>query len=93
MVQLRRFSLALAATLIVSPIVWDHYYVLLLLPVRRAVSWLSRSVIRAATACRCASLSHRYWPLTFAMKSPVVHVGRIGRRRLSVDRAAEGAEL
>ncbi len=32
MVQLERFSLALVATLIVSPIVWDHYYVLLLLP-------------------------------------------------------------
>lgn len=72
MVQLRRFSLVLAATLIVSPIVWDHYYVLLLLPV--AVLYRGsedRTIRRLLLAGGVLLLSHRYWPLAFAMKSPL----------------------
>jgi hypothetical protein len=70
MVQLRRFSLVLAATLILSPIVWDHYYVLLLLPV--AVLYRSsedRTVRMLLLWAGVLLLAHRYWPLTFAMKS------------------------
>ncbi|MEO5740967.1 MAG: glycosyltransferase family 87 protein [Vicinamibacterales bacterium] len=72
MVQLRRFSLVLAATLIVSPIVWDHYYVLLLFPV--AVLYRSsddRTVRRLLLAAGVLLLSHRYWPLAFPLKSPM----------------------
>jgi hypothetical protein len=75
MVQLRRFSLVLAATLMVSPIVWDHYYVLLLLPVavlyRGSEDSEDRSVRVLLLAGGVLLLSHRYWPLTFAMKSPL----------------------
>lgn len=72
MVQLPRFSLVLAATLMVSPIVWDHYYVLLLLPV--AVLYRSsddRTVRILLLGAGVLLLAHRYWPLTFAMKSPI----------------------
>jgi glycosyl transferase family 87 len=70
--HLGRFSLVLAATLIVSPIVWDHYYVLLLLPV--AVLYRGsgdRTVWLLLLAGVVFLLSHRYWPLMFAMKSPL----------------------
>jgi hypothetical protein len=70
-VQLRRFSLVLAATLIVSPIVWDHYYVLLLLPI--AVLYRAsddRIVVILLLISVLLLLSHRYWPLAFFMKSP-----------------------
>jgi len=72
MVQPGRFSLVLAATLMVSPIVWDHYYVLLLLPL--AVLYRSAADRTVRMLLLCAGvllLAHRYWPLTFAMKSPV----------------------
>ena len=72
MVQLRRFSLVLAATLIVSPIVWDHYYVLLLLPVAVLYRGSEDRTVRVLLlAAGVLLLSHRYWPLTFAMKSPL----------------------
>ena len=70
LVQLRRFSLVLVGTLIVSPIVSDHYYVLLLLPV--AVLYRSSEDRTVRVLLLCAGvllLAHRYWPLTFAMKS------------------------
>ena len=71
-VQLRRFSLVLAAMLIVSPIVWDHYYVLLLLPA--AVLYRDSDDPTVHVLLLTAGvllLSHRYWPLAFAMKSPL----------------------
>lgn len=71
LVHLGRFSLVLAATLIVSPIVWDHY-VLLLLPI--AVLYRAsgdRVVQLLLLAGAVLLLSHRYWPLLFAMKSPL----------------------
>jgi hypothetical protein len=72
MVQLRRFSLVLAATLIVSPIVWDHYYVLLLLPVAVLYRGSEDRTVRALLlSAGVLLLAHRYWPLTFAMKSPL----------------------
>jgi alpha-1,2-mannosyltransferase len=70
-VQCRRFSLVLVCTLIISPIVWDHYYVLLLLPI--AVLFRSGDDQTMAFLLLTASLlllSHRYWPLTSAMSSP-----------------------
>ena len=70
--QAGRFSLVLAATLIVSPIVWDHYYVLLLLPVAVLYRSSGDEAVRLLLLAGVALLfSHRYWPLTFAMKSPV----------------------
>ena len=72
MVQLWRFSLALTATLIVSPIVWDHYYLLLLLPVAVLFRGSEDRTVRVLLlAGGVFLLSHRYWPLTFAMKSPL----------------------
>ena len=70
-VQLERFSLVLAATLIVSPIVWDHYYVLLLLPVAALYRGSDDRTIRLLLLAGVVFLfSHRYWPLMFAIRSP-----------------------
>jgi hypothetical protein len=70
--QAARFSLVVAATLLVSPIVWDHYYVLLLLPVAVLYRGSSDHVVRLLLLAGAALLlAHRYWPLTFPMKSPV----------------------
>jgi hypothetical protein len=72
MVQLERFSLALVATLIVSPIVWDHYYVLLLFPVAVLYRGSGDHMIRQLLLLGAVLLlSHRYWPLMFTMKSPL----------------------
>lgn len=71
-VHLERFSLVLAATLIVSPIVWDHYYVLLFLPIAVLYSFAGDRVVQLLLlAGAMLLLSHRYWPLLFALKSPV----------------------
>ncbi len=71
-VQFERFALVLAATLIVSPIVWDHYYVLLLLPVAALYRGSRDRTIRLLLLVGVALLFlHRYWPLMFAVKSPV----------------------
>ena len=65
-------SLVLAATLIVWPIVWDHYYVLLLLPIAVLYERSGDRTIRLLLLAGAALLlAHRYWPLTFGMKSPV----------------------
>jgi Glycosyltransferase family 87 len=70
--QLTAFSLAVTATLIVTPIVWDHYYVLLLLPVAVLSQRLHDESIRLLLLGGVALLlAHRYWPLAFALKSPV----------------------
>jgi hypothetical protein len=71
--QAGRFSLVLAATLMLSPIVWDHYYVLMLLPI--AVLYRRSSQDRTLRLLLLAGvallLSHRYWPLMLATKSPL----------------------
>ena len=70
--QLGRFSLVLVATLIVSPIAWDHYYVLLLLPAAVLFRASDDRVVGLLLLTAAALLlSHRYWPLTFGLKSPV----------------------
>ena len=73
MIDISRLSLVLAATLIVSPLTWDHYYVLLLLPAAGLYRSSSddRSVRTLWLAGVVLLLSHRYWPLMFAMKSPL----------------------
>jgi len=72
LVDIARISLVLTATLIVSPIVWDHYYVLLLLPgavlYRIARDEQDRMLLLTGVVLL---LSHRYWPLMFSMKSPL----------------------
>jgi hypothetical protein len=72
LVDIARISLVLTATLIVSPIVWDHYYVLLLLPgavlYRNADDDADRRLLLTAVVLL---LSHRYWPLMFSFKSPL----------------------
>jgi hypothetical protein len=71
-VHLGRFSLVLAATLIVSPIVWDHYYVLLFLPIAVLYRGSGDRVVQLLLlAGAMLLLSHRYWPFLFALKSPV----------------------
>ena len=74
LVHLERMSLVLAATLIVSPIVWDHYYVLLLLPaaVLYRASREDRTIERLFFVGAILLLSHRYWPLTLAIQSPLL---------------------
>ena len=71
--QAGRFSLVLAATLMLSPIVWDHYYVLMLLPLavlyRRSSQ--DRNVQLLLLTVVALLLSHRYWPLMLATKSPL----------------------
>lgn len=71
-VQPVRLSLVVAATLIVWPIVWDHYYVLLLLPVAVLYQRSGDTTVRLLLlAGAVLVLAHRYWPLAFAMKSPL----------------------
>ena len=71
-VQVQRFALVLTATLIVSPIVWDHYYVLLLLPAAALYRGSRDRTIQLLLLAGVAFLfAHRYWPLMFAAKSPV----------------------
>lgn len=71
--QIRRLSLVLSATLILSPIVCDHYYVLLLLPLAELYRSSSpdRMLRTLMLACVVLPLSHRYWPLMFSLQSPV----------------------
>lgn len=76
MAHLQRLSLVLAATLIVSPIVWDHYYVLLLLPVAVLYRGSDDRTVRVLLLSGAVLLlSHRYWPLAFALKSPLFMSG------------------
>jgi hypothetical protein len=71
-VQADRFALVLTATLIVSPIVWDHYYVLLLLPAATLYRGSRDRTIQLLLLAGVAFLfAHRYWPLMFATKSPL----------------------
>ena len=72
-VQLTRFSVVLSATLLVSPIVWDHYYVLLLLPVAVLYRHSADATVRVLLLLGVVLLLlHRYWPLVFAIKSPLL---------------------
>lgn len=70
MAHVGQMSLMLAATLVVSPIVWDHYYVLLLLPAAALYRSDDRTIRTLLLAGAALLLSHRYWPLLFAAKSP-----------------------
>ena len=71
--RLARFSLVLILTLIVLPVVWDHYYILLLLPA--AVLYERRRIDLVRLALPAALLLvhlHRYWRLTLYTHSPLV---------------------
>lgn len=75
-----RFALMLTATLIVLPVVWDHYYVLLLLPIA-ALSCYSgeRSVRLGLLLSLVLIVLHRYWRLTlYAGSSLLLSTGLAG---------------
>jgi hypothetical protein len=71
--HLARFSLVLTLTLMVLPVVWDHYYALLLLPA--AVLYQRRQIAVARLALPASLLLvhvHRYWRLMLYAHSPLL---------------------
>jgi hypothetical protein len=68
-----RFGVLLATLLIVLPVVWDHYYVLLLLPV--GVLYRLRDLPGTRILLLASGvliLTHRYWRLTLYAHSPLL---------------------
>jgi hypothetical protein len=71
--RLARFSLVLTLTLIVLPIVWDHYYVLLLLPAAALYQRRRIDLVRLALpAALVLTHIHRYWRLALYAHSPLL---------------------
>jgi hypothetical protein len=68
-----RFALVLTVLLVLLPVVWDHYYVLLLLPVAVLYRRYDLPVVRLALLGSAVSiLAHRYWRLTLYAGSPLL---------------------
>jgi hypothetical protein len=71
--RLARFSLVLTLMLIVLPVVWDHYYVLLLLPAAVLYQRRHIDVVRLALPASLLLVHvHRYWRLTLYAHSPLL---------------------
>ena len=66
-------ALALTCTLMVSPIVWDHYYLLLMLPVcHLATATRGRPAARWLLLVGCGLLAvHRYWRVLLLLENPL----------------------
>jgi len=71
-------ALAVTAALVAVPVVWDHYYTLLLLPV--AVSWRNRRQLPMTTVAVAAVLImlQRYWTFAVYLRSPLVLLSGCG---------------
>jgi hypothetical protein len=54
------------------PVVWDHYYVLLLVPLAALYARADTPSLRLAGTGIVLLLTHRYWRLTIHLGSPVV---------------------
>ena len=67
-----RSGLIIAALLMAMPVVWDHYYVLLLVPLAVLYARASRARLRLAAAGVLLLLAHRYWRLTIYLGSPIL---------------------
>jgi hypothetical protein len=61
-----------AALLIAMPVVWDHYYVLLLVPLAALYSSAAAPLLRLAGIGVILLLAHRYWRLTIHLGSPLL---------------------
>jgi alpha-1,2-mannosyltransferase len=72
MAHYARFALVTTAVLIVLPVVWDHYYVLLLLPAAVLYRSRDRRLRVALLTATALILLHRYWRLTMYARSPVL---------------------
>jgi len=70
--QCARFAVLVAMTLIVLPVVWDHYYVLLLLPIAVLYRGGDHRLRVALLAGAALLLFHSYWRLTLYARSPVL---------------------
>lgn len=69
----------MAATLILLPVVWDHYYVLLLLPLAVIYGSAERRFGRLALIGVVFLLFHRYWRLTLNTGyAPILSFGLAG---------------
>lgn len=66
-----QFGAVMAALLMMLPVVWDHYYVLLLVPIAALAAGASRSAARLALIGVVLVLAHRYWRLTIYAGSAV----------------------
>ena len=64
------FAVRLTASLVATPIVWEHYYVVLLLPF--AVAWRHRDTMpmTAVTAAAVLLMLQRYWPFAIFLRTP-----------------------
>lgn len=62
----------IAALLMVMPVVWDHYYVLLLVPLAALYGRASRAHLHVAAVGVLLLLAHRYWRLTIYLGSPIL---------------------
>lgn len=63
--QITRFALMVTATLLVLPVVWDHYYVLLLLPIAALYLYSDQRFVRLGLLLSLVLIvMHRYWRLT-----------------------------
>jgi hypothetical protein len=78
--RLMRFSLVLTAALIVLPVVWDHYYVLLLLPVAVLYRKSDRRFVRTGLLLSLVLIvMHRYWRIIlYTGSSLLLSVGLAG---------------
>jgi alpha-1,2-mannosyltransferase len=72
MARYARFALVTATVLIVLPVVWDHYYVLLLLPAAVLYQRGDRRLRLALLTAAALILFHRYWRLTMYARSSVL---------------------
>ena len=70
------FTLVIGAALAVSPIVWNHYFVLLLIPLVIVAPGSARS---GGADSRCMSSARRaakhFWPILVAVLAPAVALG------------------
>jgi hypothetical protein len=70
--QCARFAVLVAMTLIVLPVVWDHYYVLLFLPIAVLYRGGDYRLRVALLTGAILILFHSYWRLTLYARSPVL---------------------
>lgn len=67
-----QIGVILAALFIAMPVVWDHYYVLLLVPLAALYAKADTASLRLAGIGVVLLVTHRYWRLTIHLGSPVL---------------------
>jgi hypothetical protein len=64
------FAVLLTASLVATPIVWEHYYVVLLLPFAVACRHRDTLPMTAVTAAAVLLMLQRYWPFAIFLRTP-----------------------